>query len=117
MSTTENYNPGLLNDWGGGNISWWQDYIRSEIDRANDYWRPQVDALLSDLETSQKARELLRGQIEKTADMYDEMEASLEGTNKEIERLKERVKEALRGRIYGCLDLDEMVERIFEEAK
>ena len=33
------YDAGLLNDYGGGNIEWWQDYLRAEIGRANDYWR------------------------------------------------------------------------------
>jgi hypothetical protein len=33
------YDAGLLNDFGGGNVGWWQDYIRAEIGRANDYWR------------------------------------------------------------------------------
>lgn len=33
------YDPGLLNDFGGGDVGWWQDYIRAEIGRCNDYWR------------------------------------------------------------------------------
>jgi hypothetical protein len=36
------YDAGLLNDWGGGNVSWWQDYLRAEIGRANDFWRAQL---------------------------------------------------------------------------
>lgn len=36
------YDAGLLNDWGGGNVDWWQDYLRAEIGRANDFWRSQV---------------------------------------------------------------------------
>lgn len=38
------YDAGLLNDWGGGNVDWWQDYIRAEIGRANDYWRSVISA-------------------------------------------------------------------------
>jgi len=33
------YDCGMLNDHGGGNVSWWWDYLRSEIGRCNDYWR------------------------------------------------------------------------------
>lgn len=33
------YDAGLLNDYGGGEVEWWQDYLRAEIGRANDYWR------------------------------------------------------------------------------
>lgn len=42
MSDIQDYDAGLLNDFGGGNVEWWQDYIRAEIGRANDYWREQV---------------------------------------------------------------------------
>lgn len=38
-----NYDPGLLNDYGGGNVEWWHDYIRAEIDRCNEYWRHQLE--------------------------------------------------------------------------
>jgi hypothetical protein len=33
------YDAGLLSDCGGGDVGWWQDYIRAEIGRANDHWR------------------------------------------------------------------------------
>jgi hypothetical protein len=33
------YDAGLLNDFGGGDVEWWQDYLRTEIGRANEYWR------------------------------------------------------------------------------
>ena len=36
------YDAGLLNDFGGGNVDWWQDYLRAEIGRANDFWRDQL---------------------------------------------------------------------------
>lgn len=39
------YDAGLLNDFGGGNVDWWLDYIRSEIGRANDHWRDALRAL------------------------------------------------------------------------
>jgi hypothetical protein len=38
----DDYNPSILDDFGGGNVSWWQDYIRYEIGRCNDFWRTQV---------------------------------------------------------------------------
>jgi hypothetical protein len=33
------YDCGMLNDHGGGNVGWWWGYIRYEIGRCNDYWR------------------------------------------------------------------------------
>ena len=46
----QDYDPGLLNDYGGGNVSWWFDYIRYEIERCNDFWRSQVESLTADAE-------------------------------------------------------------------
>lgn len=39
------YDAGLLNDYGGGNVDWWQDYLRAELGRAHDYYAEQFAAL------------------------------------------------------------------------
>lgn len=39
LGEIDDYDCGILNDYGGGNVQWWQDYIRSEIQRCNEYWR------------------------------------------------------------------------------
>jgi hypothetical protein len=36
------YDAGLLNDYGGGNVGWWLDYIRYELGRAHDHYQEQV---------------------------------------------------------------------------
>jgi len=41
----DDYAPGLLNDYGGGNVMWWQDYIREEISNCNDYWRTELESV------------------------------------------------------------------------
>jgi len=38
------YDCGLINDYGGGNVVWWQDYIRSVIGSANQHWGEAYDA-------------------------------------------------------------------------
>lgn len=38
------YNPGLLNDYGKGNIEWWFEYIRSVTDDCNRYWRELIES-------------------------------------------------------------------------
>jgi hypothetical protein len=43
--TLPDYDAGLINDFGGGYVEWWQDYLRAEIGRANDYWRAALDAV------------------------------------------------------------------------
>jgi len=42
------YDSGCINDFGGGNVGWWQDYIRGEVQRCNDYWRSQIAQLEAD---------------------------------------------------------------------
>ena len=39
------YDAGLLNDYGGGKVEWWQDYIRGELGRAHAFYQSQIPAL------------------------------------------------------------------------
>lgn len=38
----DRYDAGLLNDFGGGNVEWWQDYIRAELGNAHDFYQSQI---------------------------------------------------------------------------
>jgi hypothetical protein len=38
------YDAGLLNSYGGGDVIWWFDYIRAEVNRCNEYWRSIVES-------------------------------------------------------------------------
>lgn len=38
------YDAGLLGDYGGGNVEWWQDYLRSELATAHEFYQLQVMA-------------------------------------------------------------------------
>ncbi len=40
----DRYDAGLLGDGGGGDVGWWQDYIRAELDRAHEFYQDQADA-------------------------------------------------------------------------
>lgn len=42
------YDAGLLAEYGGGNVEWWQDYIRAELARAHEYYQSQFIAGYSD---------------------------------------------------------------------
>lgn len=44
MPELEEYDAGALNDFGGGNVGWWQDYIRSELGRAYEFYCGQLSA-------------------------------------------------------------------------
>lgn len=50
MTDISDYDAGLLNDWGGGNVEWWQDYLRAEIARANEHWRSHHTDRIEELE-------------------------------------------------------------------
>ncbi|WP_395443624.1 hypothetical protein [Caulobacter sp. UC70_42] len=36
------YDAGSLSDYSGGNVSWWQDYIRAELGHAHEFYQAQV---------------------------------------------------------------------------
>jgi len=38
----EEYEAGYLNDYGGGNVEWWQDYIRGELGRAYEFYQDRI---------------------------------------------------------------------------
>jgi hypothetical protein len=40
----DRYNAGSLSDHGGGNVDWWWDYMRAELDRAHDFCQSQVES-------------------------------------------------------------------------
>ena len=42
----DRYDAGILNDFGGGNVEWWQDYIRAELGHAHDFYQSQIDAAM-----------------------------------------------------------------------
>lgn len=51
------YDAGLLSDYGGGNVEWWQDYLRAEIERCNDHYEAEIAAQEAELASLQKTAE------------------------------------------------------------
>jgi hypothetical protein len=49
QETITAFDAGLLNDYGGGNVQWWQDYIRSLLDKAHDHYAEQLAAANEDI--------------------------------------------------------------------
>lgn len=41
------FDAGLLNDFGGGNVGWWHDYIRSLLGEADQFYREQMTEALA----------------------------------------------------------------------
>ena len=67
-ATLARYDAGLLNDYGGGNVEWWWDYLRAELERAHDFyaaqtsppaegWRPEVRAFADLMEQQLRAND------------------------------------------------------------
>lgn len=63
------YDAGLLNDFGGGDVNWWMDYLRAEIGRANDYWRDALHAIVAE---PQAIRDRALEDAARVADHYAE---------------------------------------------
>jgi hypothetical protein len=38
------YDAGYINDFGGGDVAWWRDYLLAELGRAYDHYQTQVDS-------------------------------------------------------------------------
>lgn len=41
--TMSDFDAGLLNDFGGGDVEWWHDYIRTLLGASEDYYNEQMD--------------------------------------------------------------------------
>lgn len=52
----DRYDAGILNDFGGGNVEWWQDYIRAELGHAHDFYQSQIDAAMLAAAQAQKGQ-------------------------------------------------------------
>jgi hypothetical protein len=48
------YDAGVLNGWGGGNVGWWHDYLRCELANANQHWIEQTEQLRTELTEAKK---------------------------------------------------------------
>ncbi|MCY1218258.1 hypothetical protein D9M72_302000 [compost metagenome] len=42
----DEYDAGLLSSAGGGDVDWWQDYLRAELERAHEFYQSQLESLL-----------------------------------------------------------------------
>ena len=60
----DKYDAGLINDYGGGNVGWWQDYIRSEIERCNDFYQEKIKQLEDERRMYIAEKALFKQQVE-----------------------------------------------------
>lgn len=57
MTEPNDYDAGLLNDYGAGKVGWWHDYIRHELERCNEHWRGHYAELRTEKEKAVKVTE------------------------------------------------------------
>ena len=62
------YDAGILNDFGGGNIQWWHDYIRSLLGLSDEHWLDEVNRFENELEGLQAENERLKNALEIATD-------------------------------------------------
>jgi hypothetical protein len=71
MTHDADYDCGLINDYGGGDVSWWQDYVRAEIGRANDHWHEIIDHRDATIARLEAENERMREALLECEDYFD----------------------------------------------
>lgn len=82
----DRYDAGLLNDWGGGNVDWWWDYIRSELDAAHQFYeamaedeiKKKVNSMVATERKKQQDRERMQRKRESDKACLDRFRSVLE---------------------------------------
>jgi len=104
MSDFQDYDLGLMNDYGGGNVSWWHDYLRSAVDGANESAYEQYAQLEDEIKSLQeqlaaekaragKADAMLKGVLDADCDGCDLSEERLDKAIKERDYFKAKFEE------------------------
>lgn len=83
----DTYSAGMLSDFGGGDVGWWQDYVRAELGHAHDFYKSQAEAAQEAFE--ERIRVLKREKLELTR-VYEER-------GRQIERLEVALTRATEG--------------------
>ena len=129
----DDYDCGILNDYGGGDVARWQDYIRCEIAACNDHWKQaikrggewgdpeyavlRIDKLEEGVIKKDKEPEMRNG-------IMNRQKTALENQRKETERLIEIIKNRERQifdlyiKIFprdAWVDAEQALMRIYEE--
>lgn len=76
------YDAGYLSNAGGGDVSWWQDYIRAELGRAHEHYQVQHESELAALRAQLAERE------EQLAEERRQHRKSLDDAHDEVEDLE-----------------------------
>ena len=89
---SDRYDAGLLNDWGGGNVEWWQDYIRAELGRAEDFYATRIaelEAQLAEVQALRREIEVTNACNDGLGRLNDVVRKRAEVAEAEVARLRE----------------------------
>src|ERR1035437_3598312 len=90
MTKLNTYDAGCISDFGGGNVTWWQGYLRQELTRAHEYYSGQVEAR----EVVDPAKKFLVAELENSVAKLtrDLAVVTARATSAEAQLVKERKK-------------------------
>lgn len=107
------YDAGLLSDHGGGNVEWWQDYIRAELGRAHEFYALFFDSLVEAFR-AQAAEIDFQGRVKPWMDACFGPEISAD----KIERNQRFLEEALELVVQACgctrSEAHQLVDYVFD---
>jgi hypothetical protein len=70
-SLVEDYDAGLLNDYGGGKVGWWHDYIREVLTACNEHWREALSRYTPTESIAEEALAVLADRMGYDTTRYD----------------------------------------------
>ena len=88
VDVREEYDCGNLNDYGGGNVSWWQDYIRAEVGRANEFYASTIGSLKEENERLKAEHKLLRERLNLERGIADDQHANIAALKARVAELE-----------------------------
>lgn len=84
------YDAGLLSNYGGGDVEWWQDYIRAELNRADDFYQswwqsahpsPSAPVDIAEIIAAGKLVVKAANEMERTLEAMDDGQFTVERDN------------------------------------
>lgn len=100
---SETYDAGLLSKFGGGDVSWWHDYIRAELGSAHEFYDLEIERL-----GAENAKLIDKNNWWITTDdarkrRIHELETECKQLRDGLQKIIEHVRSLPEGRCRGCL--------------
>lgn len=97
----DRYDSGRLGDYGGGNVEWWQDYLRAEIGKCNDHYQEGIVYLEEEIARLKGEIALWKQRAEQARNDWGVLVLRKEETRGKVERVEEHL-----NRVINFVELD-----------